>query len=238
MSTNTMADISPAIIMVDDSYSPYMFGTKQSAKGLYSSLINAISERANLNITLQATPWKRALALSARGDVGIGGIYKNKQREDIYDYSAPIFTENLWIYVKTDTEFPFSNLTDLKNKKGAINLGWSYGNNFDQLREAGFFKVEEYGDNLTNIKKLISLPRIDFTVIDEIAALKIIQDHNFQDQVKKLEPAATSNNAYIAFSKEAKRTHTLAKFNRMLAIMQKDGTYSEIIDKFKSRAQQ
>ena len=149
-----------------------------------------------------------------------------------YDFSDPIFTEYLWIYVKANSDISFSGFDALKGKNGAINLGWSYGQTFDHHKNSGIFSFEENEDNLTNFKKLITLSRVDFAIVDGIAANQILLTHNYSDEVKKLEPEVAKNYAFIAIAKKYQQRETLEKFNRSLATIKNNGTYQTIIDQY------
>ena len=174
---------------------------------------------------------KRALRAGEEGTAAVGGIYKNKKRSKMYDYSEPIFEETMAIYVRKGDAFPFKELSDLKGKKIGVNLGWSYGEAFDNARKEGVFMVEEAHTNQTNLQKLVS-KRIDCFIVDQLAASQIIQQKTMKDKVEKLEQPAAVNRAYIVFSKSINQKELLFRFNHALSEMKKDGSYEKIIKDF------
>jgi polar amino acid transport system substrate-binding protein len=153
-STIILAQSEKVVVAVDNGYPPYMYGTEKGAKGLYPRQIKAIFSRLGVEVDVQALPWKRALKSGEEGKAAVGGIYKNKKRLEIYDYSQPIFEETLAIYVRKGNAFPFKDLSDLKGKNIGINRGWSYGEAFDKARKEGLFKVQEANTNQANLQKL------------------------------------------------------------------------------------
>ena len=91
------------LVVVDEKYPPYMFRIKDQAKGLYPDLIEAIFSRMGVDIEIKALPWEKALKEGENGRAAVGGIYKNKARLDLYDFSEPLFEEQIAVYVKRGT---------------------------------------------------------------------------------------------------------------------------------------
>jgi len=226
------ADNNKVTVLMDDTYPPYMYKEHSQNKGLYPQLVAAIFEEAQIPAEIKSIPWKRAIILSKESSRAIGGLYKNEKRLSIYDFSDPIYTEQLWVYTKPDSNFTFQQLSDLKGKRAALNLGWSYGAEFDKLRAEGVFTIEEYGDNHSNLIKLISLPRIDYTLMDEVAAQLIMTRHDLHQKVKRISPPAIQNKAYIAFSKSSRQLKTLQAFNQALKRLRSSGKYQKIVEDF------
>ncbi len=230
-STTVPAQSEKVIVAVDNGYPPYMYGTKENAKGLYPEQIKAVFSRIGVEVDVQALPWKRALRAGEEGTAAVGGIYKNKKRLKIYDYSQPIFEETLAIYVSKGAAFPFRELSDLEGKNIGINRGWSYGEAFDNARKEDLFRVQEANTNQANFQKLVS-KRIDCFIVDQLAASQIIRRKNLRDKVEKLEQPAAINKAYIVFSKSMKKKELLFRFNRALSEMKEDGSYEKIVKDF------
>ena len=86
-STIILAQSEKVVVAVDNGYPPYMSGTKKDVKGLYPRQIKAIFSRIGVEVDVQAMPWKRALKAGEEGRAAVGGIYKNKKRLEIYDYT-------------------------------------------------------------------------------------------------------------------------------------------------------
>jgi len=115
----------PVKIAVDSANPPFMYAEDNKAVGLYPVLLNAVFAKMGMTTEIEAYPWKRTLSMGEKGAAAIGGIYKNEERLKIYDYSDPIFSEKLLIYVNKDASFPFSGVSDLKGKRIGVILGWS-----------------------------------------------------------------------------------------------------------------
>jgi polar amino acid transport system substrate-binding protein len=216
------------IIAVDDGNPPFMYEKDNQAVGLYPLLLREIFKQMGVPVTVKAYPWKRALEISARGEAGVGGIYKNEKRLLIYDYSAPLYSEKLLIYVKGDGRFEFTGVNDLKGKTVGVLAGWSYGDAFDQARAQGLFKVEEVSDDAANFEKLLA-GRIDCVVAIELTGQLIITEKKYAGQIEALPAPMTINDTYLVFAKSAQQTALLEKFNAALESMKQDGAYETLI---------
>lgn len=219
------------VVVVDRNYPPYSYGTVKKAEGLYARLIEDVFGRMGMKVEVRALPWKQALKEGEEGKAAVGGIYKNRARLKIYDYSEPLFEERLAVYVKKGKAFNFSRLPDLKGKIIGLNSAWSYGDAFDAARKKYHFTVKEATSNSQNFRKLIA-GKIDCLVADQIAASQIISKDNLTNQVEKLDKPAAINDAYLAFSKGLKKKGLLEKFNGTLEEMKKDGSYRKVVRDF------
>ncbi len=216
-------------IAVDETYPPYMYD--EGAHGLYPTLMREIFARIRVEVEITGYPWKRALLLGERGEEAVGGIYKNEKRLLIYDYSDPLFEEKLVVFVRKGEMFKFDELSDLRGKRVGINRGWSYGQEFDEAREAKVFEAKEAEDNHANFGKLVR-GRIDCLIADELSALQILHRENLQSVVDRLARPAAVNKAYLVFARESGRRELLDRFNTAVGAMREDGSYNRIVDTF------
>ena len=227
------ANTSPALIVVDSGNPPFMYDANGEAAGLYPLLLKAIFGRLNIPMEIKAYPWKRALSMGEAGEAGVGGIYKNEKRLEIYDYSDKIYTENLMLYVKKGSGFKFETLDDLKGKEVGVILGWSYGDAFDKAREASLFHVQEVTTDNSNFEKLLQ-GKVDYVVAIDIAADHIIREMKVEDQIEKLATPIAVNDTFLVFAKSTQPKDLLAKFNQTLSAMKQDGSYDALITEFQN----
>ena len=224
----------PIQVAVDSAYPPYMYGTRP-ARGLYPEIIREAFSLAGLTAEVTGYPWKRALSLGRSGDAAVGGIYQNLERLTRYDYSDPLYLETLVVCVRKGHAFEFKGVVDLTGKRVGINRGWSYGEVVDSARRAGLFEAEEATGDQANLKKLL-LGRLDCIIADELSLLRIIEREGWGDQVEMLSHPATVNSAYLAVAKKTDQTNIIEAFNRGLALMKANGSYSSLVNRFIRRA--
>ena len=157
---------SPLIINVDENAPPFMYLHHEQAAGIYPRIIVEAFRRKNIPVKVNAIPWKRALAEAKSGRAGIAGLYWTEERARYFDFSDPLLTEKILIYVRSDSVFPFTSLNDLKGKKLATISGWVYGNEFDKARASGLFATDPNINDGLNFEKLIRR-RVDAVIAIE-----------------------------------------------------------------------
>lgn len=216
-------------IAVDQSNPPFMYEDKNGqAAGLYPILLRAVFERMGVQAQVNPYPWKRALDMGEKGQVGVGGIYKNTRRLQIFDYSEVLYSEKIVLYVRTGQAFQFSKIQDLQGKTIGTLTGWSYGDEFDLARERGGFVVEEVGSDDENFKKLL-LGRLDCIAVIELGAAEIILKEHYDEQIEELPVPLAVNDTYLVFAKNSPQAELLKNFNAILRAMKLDGSYVALI---------
>ena len=218
-------------IFFDNSYPPYMSLKNGHSDGIYPLLIKKIFEKMNRPLKIEMPPWGRAVKFSEQEKGGLGGLYWNKKRNKIYDYSDSIFEEKINLFYKKGKKINFKNLIDLKGKIIGLNRGWSYGEKVDLAIKRNLFSVEIAADNNANFKKLIR-DRVDCTFADELSAKIAINKNILKGKIVSSPNPVVFNKAFIAFSKKMKLKKLLEKFNKTLKAMRKDGSYKAVIDSF------
>ena len=219
------------VIALDNSYPPYMFESKGKAEGLYTRLLDEVFKKMNMDLKLEPKPWARVMRLAKRGKWGVGGIYKNSERMKIFDYSKPIYQEELLLFVKKSSKVKFSSLKDLKGKVLALMRGWSYGTDFDQEKKKKSFRVIETSNGVQSFTLLLK-GRADGVVMDSVSAKMILEKNKWVTKVEEKATPVARNAAYIAFHKSTKKNDLIKKFNKALEEIKKEGSYNKIISNF------
>lgn len=232
-----MLIVSPAyaeqeiVVTVGQGNPPFMFQHADEAYGIYPILLKAVFKRMEIDVSVKTLPWKRALKVGELGEAAIGGIYKTAERQKIYDYSAPLYTEHVLLYVRKEDVFAFNTLSDLKGKMIGVLLGWSYGDTFDKAREAGTVNVYEVPSDKKNFHKLIH-GRLDGVIALELAGDLILAREGYHDRIVALETPVAVNETYLVFAKRSQRKRFLDRFNATLKAMRDDGTYDQVIQAY------
>ncbi len=215
----------PLLINVDEAHPPYMYNADGKAEGFYSALVQAAFQQMGVPVELAPKPWARAIHEMDQGLSGTAGIYKNSERLKRYDYSEPLLTERLVVYSMRSNYLPFTKVEDLKGKRVGVMRGWSYGDEFDNARSAGLFKVEDVSTDEQNFLKL-STHRIDVMVAIPESVSPLLT--RFPSVVAAPTPLLEAP-AYLAFSKAAGQTVLLQRFNQALKEMRKSGEFLRIL---------
>ena len=162
------------VIALDAAYPPYMYESKGEAKGLYARLLDEVFQKMKVDVKLVPKPWARVMRLAKKGKWGVGGIYKNSERMKVFDYSHPIYQEELLLFVKNPSLIEFNSLKDLKGKTLALMRGWSYGTEFDKERNKKSFRVIETSHGEQSFTLLLK-GRVDGVVMDGVSAKMILE---------------------------------------------------------------
>lgn len=212
-------------VSFDQANPPFMYGKDGKAAGIYPALINAAFLHMKTPVTLQALPWARAIQEIDQGNAGVGGIYKNAEREKKYDYSEQIFVEKLAVYVNKGKPINFSKVEDLKGKRIGVIRGWSYGDDFDNARKANAFTVEEVPGDDQNFGKL-DVGRLDAVVAVAESGDALTKKYT---NVQAAPTPLAQNPTYLAFAKSANKADVLKKFNDAIKEMKANGELNKLV---------
>jgi polar amino acid transport system substrate-binding protein len=213
------------VINVDEANAPFMYAKDGKPAGIYPALIEAAFKRMNVPVTVKAVPWSKATAECDAGSAGVGGIYKNAEREKKYDYSEQIFVERLQVFFNKANVVNFTKMDDLKGKKVGVLKGWSYGDDFDKARKAAAFTCEDADSDAANFAKL------DQRHLD--AAVAIFEAGNAM--LPKYKGLAYSANAlsrnptFVTFNKSAGKTALLKQFDQAVKDIKASGEFQKLV---------
>ncbi|MFZ6638258.1 substrate-binding periplasmic protein [Undibacterium sp. TC4M20W] len=121
---------------------------------LADKLFEFIEREGGLQIQQQRSPWPRALQAAENGEGVIYGVSKTKEREKIFHFSLPIQSKYMFLVTRSDAQFRFNTMADLKGKTIGIPRGFSYGDRFDAMKD-NLFKVEV--DNYAPLSRIYKL---------------------------------------------------------------------------------
>jgi len=103
-------------------------------QGVAFDIAEEVAKSLDLSMIILDLPWKRLLWYLETGELDMAlAIYKNKERENKYLYTAPYFSNEARIFVKKGREFSFNRLEDLVDRAGVVPAGASFGEDFDSF---------------------------------------------------------------------------------------------------------
>lgn len=110
--------------------------------GTIVDVVRFISEHSGLNLKIVLVPWKRAYTNAVNGKGLVMSLSKTLERQKIFDYTEAIFYDDIVLVTHSNRIPKFSTYEDLRGKRLALNLGSSYGEQFDRaLKEGGIMAV-------------------------------------------------------------------------------------------------
>lgn len=216
----------PLTILVDTQNPPFMYASSGRAEGLYPDLLRAVFAKLGVPVSVQAKPWRRALAEAEAGQGAIGGLYQTETRLTKFDFSDPMFVERIKVYSKASKPLVFHEIADLKGLTVGVIRGWSYGDAFDAARQSGLFTADEADGDQQNFAKLRT-GRVDVVLaIDEAAAAALAAPSN---DIYAADVPLAENPVYLAFAKNKAQTALLRRFDATLAAMKASGEYQRLV---------
>ncbi|HLD67600.1 MAG TPA: transporter substrate-binding domain-containing protein [Pseudomonas sp.] len=209
-------------IFGDENYSEVIYLAPQGqARGLLPELLTYYAKASGTPIEVQLSPWKLAYSSALAGRGGVIGLSRNREREALFDYSEPVYYDDIGIVVLQGREFAFDELEDLRGKKIGAQLGASFGAEVDQAIDEGVITLERDQRHVARLKKLLH-GRIDAAFIgngrDGLNWL-ITSDEQLQTQRHRfvlLPRPLTRDPLYLGFAKAMGKRALLDEFNRVL----------------------
>jgi polar amino acid transport system substrate-binding protein len=211
------------LVDVDDANPPFMFAAQGHAAGVYPALLAAAFREMGVPVVIEPKPWRRALAEIDTGHAGVGGIYKNAERLQRFDYSDALFVERVNVYTLRG-RLRYANLADLAGKRVGVIRGWSYGDDFDALRKSGAVTTEDVASDGQNFAKL-EAGRLDAVLAIAEAAEPLLRKH----PQAELAGTLAENPTYLAFNKSVARLDLLQRFNAALGRLRASGESRRIV---------
>ncbi len=218
----TPSQASETLIYGDDDYPPIMYKDAQGqAQGVMADAVHHFEKVSDKKVRLEPTSWRRAYEYASRGQGGIIGLSKTKERLAIFDYSDVILEDNVYLAVRRGKEFEFKTLNDLKGKLIGVHLGASYGESVDAAIKSGLFFADKSTDDVLRFRKLLH-GRFDAAVVthgqiglDAIlkADAELLANKN---EFVILATPLVRDPLYLGFAKSMKMTTFLNEFNQSL----------------------
>jgi ABC-type amino acid transport substrate-binding protein len=222
------------VIYGDNSYPPIIYLDHDQTAGILPAIFARLEKDTGDTYELRLLPWKRALKNAQNSYGGITNISRNKAREKLYDFSQPIYDDDISLVVLKGHEFDFKSLKDLQGKKLGGLSGASYGEDVDQAISNGELDVERENGEQSRLLKLLA-GRIDVAIIGNgIAGLEVILASDprlkaSRSQFVLLPKPLVRDPLYLAFSKAMNMKPALERFNKALLALKHTDEYQQLI---------
>jgi ABC-type amino acid transport substrate-binding protein len=216
------------IIFGDSAYAPVIHDSGGKPSGILQAILQRAAALTGDQYELRLSPWKRAYELASRGDGGVVGVSLTQERAKLFDFSRPIYDDDIQIVTLKERTFPYSRLDDLQGKiVGGVN-GASYGDEVDKAIANGLFVVERDVGQAGRLRKLLA-NRLDAAFIGNgLAGFDaVINSHpelqTNRDRFIILPNPLTRDPLHLAFVKSLNKREALERFDAALDKMRKSG---------------
>ncbi len=213
----------------DDSYLPVIYADKVKARpaGFLVDLLKRAEAYSGDEYEVEVMPWKRAYEMARRGQAGLIGVSRTSERAALFDFSRPVYNDDIHLVVLKGKEFPFTQLSDLRGKLvGGVN-GASYGDVVDKAINEGLFKMDRDVGQTSRLRKLL-IGRLDAALIGNGVAgfEQVLASHPelvvHRDELVLLPVPVTRDPLHLAFAKDMNKSAAIARFDAAIARVQRE----------------
>ncbi|MCX4030219.1 transporter substrate-binding domain-containing protein [Endozoicomonas sp. SM1973] len=212
---------------------PKIWKEGKESKGILVDIMKYAGKKMDLEFKVELYPWARAYHYASNGKVGIVGLSITQERLKIFDYSVPLYYDEVILVVKRGNEFKFENNEDLRGKIVGACRGCSFGPEYEKAKK--YFKLSPDENNIQRLIKLLK-GRIEVAVFSpgEAALNSVINKANdlTRDQFSILDKPITRDPNYLAFAKKLNMKDFLSEFNKVIKKGYDSGAIQKIIEKY------
>ncbi|MEP3045751.1 MAG: transporter substrate-binding domain-containing protein [Roseibium sp.] len=201
---------------------PYF--VESAEKGEFVELIRSAAARANLDLTIQVFPKKRALSLFQLGRVDALVPHSSAGKEVVSYKSLPILTKRDFVFVRKGTPVPAS-IKELEGLRIGLTRQYAYPKSLTSNKKVEFSRAPN--SDRENIK-MLSLGRLDGSIIEERSGLRAIMESGASNIVYDKNHPINELLVWVLFSRNKCGQYFMEKINSEFNAMKLDGEWYSI----------
>lgn len=201
--------------------------------GIYSRIVTAIFEAADVDVQFKFYPWKRALINAESGRVDGTALWEyNAEYEKRFHVSEAVVEISAHFFHLKTRSFDWETIDDLQGLRIGGLIGGYYGDEFQRAEELGEIEVDRVSTETQNLKKLL-LGRIQALPISVESVQDILQKEGMIARSEELtyhpKPLYTVTVHLLLSKKVEKNSFIITKFNKALRELKRLGTIDRIM---------
>lgn len=208
-------------------------GTPQ---GINLEVLQEVTKRTGIEFTYSFVPWNRAYESARKGLGAIIGLSKTQERQITFDYSEPMYFDELVFVTDRENAFSFTGLDSMRGYTIGVKRGASYGDDFELARDLGLFNVLESSDRAGQML-MLAQDRVDAVLLSpgKVAYASVMASNdwlkNHQDEFMIVSPPYKLDPNHLGIPKILGQSHLIAPINSALAEIFEDGTHASIVER-------
>lgn len=214
---------------------PKVFTENGQLKGTYVDIIRAVCKRMNIEPVFVQYPWARAMIMAKNGKVdAIFPPFQTPERmEFLYFPPTPVSHTRNSIFARKVLEIKINKLKDLTRYIVGINDQYSYGPEFDSIKDKLNLDLSKTEEMQINKLAHPGQRRMDVAAASEDAFLYLAQKLKFKNEFEVVY-VLSETPAYVAFSKASgeKNKNLALEFGRVFRQLKKEGAIKDINDRY------
>lgn len=184
-------------------------------------------KRSGYGVQTRFMPWARILKEGEDQNCLILGIWRNPQREQVFNFSLPIVQQELGFFVKRDSE-----IKDWR-EPGVLQqqvIGVERGSYLPPALQEPGLRLDPSGGMRTNLKKL-ARDRVQLAFGNKDSGQYAIKNEpDLQGALRWLPPGIERKDTFLACAKKhPEQEALLSAFNQGLRRMQADGSFQKML---------
>ncbi|MEE4355701.1 MAG: transporter substrate-binding domain-containing protein [Desulfococcaceae bacterium] len=215
-------------------YPPFYSKENGKIDGIAVELIREVFGRMKIETELGFYPLKRALRYMESGEADAQMILiKTAEREKYLHFTEPVMTVRGLIWSAADRKkgaVNFNSLEDLKPYKTGVTLGYSYGQEFDNMLKT--MDVDTASGDYNNYRKLLA-HRIDIFPGNEIVAKGLFKKHpELKGKFVHSDKSFMEWTLYMGISKKSEFVPMIPGINKVLKELKDEDFISKTVRKY------
>ena len=216
------------VVFGGDNFAPSTYMLRGEPAGNLVDILKKVSKKTGDTYQIRLYPWKRAYEYALRGDGAILGLSMTPERQELFDFSEPVYYNELQLVVAKGNEFAYNNFEDLKDRSVGGGTGVSYGPEVDQAIANGAFLLDRDSDATARLQRVL-IGQLQVAIIGHgMQGLDyLVQGHprlaNRRGELSVLPKPLVRDPLYLAVTKGMQKKEALARFSRALQELQRSG---------------
>lgn len=208
--------------------------------GILVEGIQEAVQRTGHRVDFDIYPWKRVLKEVADGNADAAfSAGKNSEREVWGQYHDTVLVDETYVFFSSRPMSMSRELTEVSELRVGIQLGYYYGERFDQLLQNPPFKSLEVTHTIPRNLELLMAGRTDVFIGDLIPTLYYLRDMGLENRVHIVQESETdlplvvsTSPTYVAFSRKSVDPAYVRVFDKALESIKTDKTFERIIETY------
>jgi polar amino acid transport system substrate-binding protein len=208
--------------------------------GVLVQVIREAARRTGHEVEFRIDPWKRVIREVSEGNADAAfnaGV--TEERKSWGMYGETVLIDETFVFFSHGPKALTRTLDEASRLRVGIQLGYYYGERFDQMLKDQPFHSVEVNQTIPRNLRLLGADRIDVFVGDLLPTLYYIKKLGLEDEISIVteresgQPLVVStSDTYVAFSRRNVDPAYVKTFDRALQFVKTNNTYDAILKSY------
>jgi len=206
---------------------------------LVESILEAV-RRTGHQVEFRIEPWKRVLREVALGNADAAfnaGV--TEEREAWGHYGSSVLIDETYVFFAREPKAMSRSLEEAEDLRVGIQLGYYYGERFDQMLKDSPFRSLEVSQTIPRNLLLLQADRTDVFIGDLLPTMHYLKELGLEDLIhivrekeSGLPLVVSTSPTYVAFSRRRVDPDYVESFDKALNSIKADGTFDAILSDY------